>query len=70
MIHGKAGMILEVVVADVGLAALEFDDARAWLDRARRHPMQADGDELYVSFSMSKGSLTYRRFAAVDVAGS
>jgi hypothetical protein len=29
--------------------------------------MQADGDELY--FNMSKGSLTQRRFAAVDVAG-
>jgi 8-oxo-dGTP diphosphatase len=33
-------MTVEAAVADVRLAALEFDDARAWVERARRGMME------------------------------
>ncbi|MEU8108404.1 NUDIX domain-containing protein [Nonomuraea muscovyensis] len=50
MIHGEPGKaILEAVVADVGLAVLEFDDARAWLERARWQPMEPLAAEVWVT---------------------
>ncbi|MGW5687809.1 NUDIX hydrolase [Nonomuraea sp. NPDC003754] len=42
-------MIFDVVVADVRLAALEFDDARAWLERARRYSMEPLAAEVWVT---------------------
>lgn len=42
-------MILDAVVADVGLAALEFDDARAWLEGARHRPMEPLAAEVWVT---------------------
>ncbi|MFH8627502.1 NUDIX hydrolase [Streptomyces vietnamensis] len=42
-------MIVDEAVADARLAALEFDDARAWLDEARRHPMEPLSAEVWVT---------------------
>ncbi|WP_433259414.1 NUDIX hydrolase (plasmid) [Streptosporangium sp. CA-135522] len=49
MIHGDAGKILDVVVGDATLAAVEFDDARAWLERARQQPMEPIAAEIWVT---------------------
>ncbi|MEV4684705.1 NUDIX domain-containing protein [Streptomyces kurssanovii] len=35
--------------ADVRLAALEFDDARAWWDRARQHPLEPLAADVWVT---------------------
>ncbi|MFB6984442.1 NUDIX domain-containing protein [Streptomyces sp. NPDC056304] len=42
-------MILDEAVADARLAVLEFDGARAWLDEARRHPMEPLAAEVWVT---------------------
>jgi len=42
-------MVLEAAVADTEMAALEFDDARAWLERARRKPMEPLAAEVWVT---------------------
>lgn len=42
-------MTLEEAVSDARLAALEFDSARAWLDEARRHPMEPLAAEVWVT---------------------
>ncbi|MER7540719.1 NUDIX domain-containing protein [Streptomyces sp. NPDC097704] len=50
MSHDDASqMILEEVVADARLAAWEFDGARAWLEVARRHPMEPLAAEVWVT---------------------
>lgn len=50
MIHSEIGkMILGAVASDVGLAALEFDDARAWLERACQRPMEPLSAEVWVT---------------------
>jgi len=41
--------ILDAAAVDVGLAALEFDGARAWLEQARRHPMEPLAADVWVS---------------------
>ncbi|MGW7433260.1 NUDIX hydrolase [Streptomyces sp. NPDC054861] len=41
-------MILDEAVSDAYLAALEFDSARAWLEEARRHPMEPLAAEVWV----------------------
>ncbi|MFE9367830.1 NUDIX domain-containing protein [Streptomyces sp. NPDC006978] len=41
-------MILDEAVADARLAAWEFDGARAWLEEARRHPMEPLSAEVWV----------------------
>ncbi|MFC5188048.1 NUDIX domain-containing protein [Actinomadura harenae] len=41
-------MILSEVVADARLATWEFDDARAWLERARQRPMEPLAAEVWV----------------------
>lgn len=49
MIHRENNeTILDAAAADVGLAALEFDGARAWLDQARRHPMEPLAADVWV----------------------
>ncbi len=40
---------MEAVVADARLAALEFDDARAWLEQARQRPMEPLAAEVWVT---------------------
>lgn len=40
---------MDEAVADARLAALEFDGARAWLDEARRHPMEPLAAEVWVT---------------------
>ncbi|MCX4826382.1 NUDIX domain-containing protein [Streptomyces sp. NBC_01142] len=40
---------MDAAVADARLAALEFDDARAWLERARREPMEPLAAEVWVT---------------------
>jgi 8-oxo-dGTP diphosphatase len=42
-------MILVETVSDTRLAAVEFDDARAWLDEARQHPMEPLAAEVWVT---------------------
>ncbi len=42
-------MILDEAVSDARLAALEFDGARAWLEEARRHPMEPLAAEVWVT---------------------
>ncbi|WNO71016.1 NUDIX hydrolase [Streptomyces sp. AM8-1-1] len=50
MIHGETDAeILDALVADVGLAALELDEARAWLDRAQHHPGEPLAAEVWVT---------------------
>ncbi|WSS24622.1 NUDIX hydrolase [Streptomyces sp. NBC_01190] len=39
---------MDAVAADVGCAALEFDDARAWLELARQAPMDPLAAEVWV----------------------
>jgi 8-oxo-dGTP pyrophosphatase MutT (NUDIX family) len=41
-------MILDEAVTDARLAAWEFDGARAWLEEARRHPMEPLAAEAWV----------------------
>lgn len=41
--------ILNAAAVDVGLAALEFDGARAWLEQARRHPMEPLAADVWVT---------------------
>ncbi|WP_275409049.1 NUDIX hydrolase [Sphaerimonospora thailandensis] len=41
-------MTLDAAVADARLAAREFDDARAWLERARQRPMEPLAAEVWV----------------------
>ncbi|QES31451.1 DNA mismatch repair protein MutT [Streptomyces venezuelae] len=40
---------MDEVVADARLAAWEFDGARAWLEEARRHPMEPLAAEVWVT---------------------
>jgi 8-oxo-dGTP pyrophosphatase MutT (NUDIX family) len=40
---------VDEAVADARLAALEFDGARAWLEKARRHPMEPLAAEAWVT---------------------
>ncbi|KUH36526.1 DNA mismatch repair protein MutT [Streptomyces kanasensis] len=40
---------MDEAVADAGRAALEFDGARAWLEEARRHPMEPLAAEVWVT---------------------
>jgi 8-oxo-dGTP diphosphatase len=40
---------VEAAVADARLAVVEFDDARAWLDRARQAPMAPLAAEVWVT---------------------
>ncbi|WUN50964.1 NUDIX domain-containing protein [Streptomyces sp. NBC_00306] len=40
---------MDALVADVGLAALELDEARAWLDRAQHHPGEPLAAEVWVT---------------------
>lgn len=40
---------MEAAVADARLAALEFDDARAWLEQARQRPMEPMAAEVWVT---------------------
>jgi 8-oxo-dGTP pyrophosphatase MutT (NUDIX family) len=48
--RGDVGqVILDEAVADARLAVLEFDDARAWLDEARRRPMAPLAAEVWVT---------------------
>ncbi|MFE7043430.1 NUDIX domain-containing protein [Streptomyces atratus] len=50
MSHGDVSqVILDEAVADARLAVLEFDGARAWLDEARRHPMEPLAAEVWVT---------------------
>jgi 8-oxo-dGTP diphosphatase len=42
-------LALEAAVADARLAAREFDDARAWLERARQKPMEPLAAEVWVT---------------------
>jgi 8-oxo-dGTP diphosphatase len=42
-------MVLDEVVVDARLAALEFDGARAWLDEARWSPMEPLAAEVWVT---------------------
>ncbi|MEV7969500.1 NUDIX hydrolase [Sphaerisporangium sp. NPDC088356] len=42
-------MILDAAVADARLAALEFDDARGWLERARQEPMEPLAADVWVT---------------------
>ncbi|WP_236580134.1 MULTISPECIES: NUDIX domain-containing protein [unclassified Streptomyces] len=50
MSHGEVGqVILDEAVADARLAAWEFDGARAWLEEARRHPMEPLAAEVWVT---------------------
>lgn len=50
MSHGEIGqVILDEAVADARLAAWEFDGARAWLEEARRHPMEPLAAEVWVT---------------------
>jgi 8-oxo-dGTP diphosphatase len=42
-------MTLDAAVADARLAALEFDNARAWLERARQEPMEPLAAEVWVT---------------------
>lgn len=42
-------MTFEEAVSDARLAALEFDGALAWLDEARRHPMEPLAAEVWVT---------------------
>jgi 8-oxo-dGTP diphosphatase len=42
-------MTVEAAVADACLAVLEFDDARAWLERARQKPMEPLAAEVWVT---------------------
>ncbi|MFF1443361.1 NUDIX domain-containing protein [Streptomyces sp. NPDC058295] len=50
MSHGEIGQVtLDEAVADARLAAWEFDGARAWLEEARRHPMEPLAAEVWVT---------------------
>lgn len=50
MSHGVvAQVILDEVVADARFAVWEFDGARAWLEEARRHPMEPLAAEVWVT---------------------
>ncbi|SFB64658.1 hypothetical protein SAMN05216266_1463 [Amycolatopsis marina] len=40
---------VDAAVADARVAVVEFDDARAWLDRARRAPMAPLAAEVWVT---------------------
>lgn len=40
---------MDEAVADARLAAFEFDDARAWLEQARRRPMEPLAAEVWVT---------------------
>ncbi|TQE37428.1 NUDIX domain-containing protein [Streptomyces ipomoeae] len=40
---------MEAAVADARLAALEFDDALAWLEQARQRPMEPMAAEVWVT---------------------
>ncbi|QOV47766.1 NUDIX hydrolase [Streptomyces chromofuscus] len=42
-------MTLDAAVADARLAALEFDEARTWLERARQGPMEPLAAEVWVT---------------------
>jgi 8-oxo-dGTP diphosphatase len=42
-------MTVEAAVADARLAVVEFDDARAWLERARQKPMEPLSAEVWVT---------------------
>ncbi|WP_308301037.1 MULTISPECIES: NUDIX domain-containing protein [unclassified Crossiella] len=42
-------MTVEAAVADARLAVLEFDDARAWLERARQKPLEPLAAEVWVT---------------------
>jgi 8-oxo-dGTP diphosphatase len=42
-------MALEAAIADTRDASLEFDDAQAWLDRARRETMEPLAAEVWVT---------------------
>ncbi|MFJ9482320.1 NUDIX domain-containing protein [Streptomyces mirabilis] len=42
-------MILDETVTDARLATWEFDGARAWLEEARRHPMEPLAAEVWVT---------------------
>jgi 8-oxo-dGTP diphosphatase len=42
-------MIMDVVAADARGAALEFDDARSWLESARQRPMEPLAAEVWVT---------------------
>lgn len=46
--HERAQTVLDEVVSDARLAALEFDSARAWLDEARQSPMEPLAAEVWV----------------------
>ncbi|GGK71067.1 hypothetical protein Sme01_27010 [Sphaerisporangium melleum] len=49
MTHDVTGRgALEAAVADAGLAVWEFDEARAWLERARHGPMEPLAAEVWV----------------------
>ena len=41
--------ILDAAAVDVGLAALEFDGARAWLEQTRQHPMEPLAADVWVT---------------------
>jgi 8-oxo-dGTP diphosphatase len=45
---GTEQMIMDAVAADARCAALEFDDARTWLERAREAPMEPLAAEVWV----------------------
>ncbi|GLW26500.1 hypothetical protein Mame01_65420 [Microbispora amethystogenes] len=61
MTHGVPGQVtLDAAIADTRLAALEFDDARAWLDRARQRPMEPLAAEVWVTDSPLKHVLLVR----------
>ncbi|MEU6718670.1 NUDIX hydrolase [Nonomuraea sp. NPDC046802] len=50
MIHRESEeTILVATAVDVSQAALEFDGARAWLEQARRHPMEPLAADVWVT---------------------
>ncbi|MBB5938661.1 NUDIX domain-containing protein [Streptomyces zagrosensis] len=50
MSHGGVGqVVLDEAIADACLAVWEFDGARAWLEEARRHPMEPLAAEVWVT---------------------
>ncbi|HEX4815942.1 MAG TPA: NUDIX hydrolase [Nonomuraea sp.] len=50
MSHGGLGRrVFDAALADARLAVLEFDDALAWLERARQQPMEPLAAEVWVT---------------------
>jgi 8-oxo-dGTP diphosphatase len=47
--HVTSQMTVEAAVADAHRAVWEFDDARAWLERARQKPMEPLAAEVWVT---------------------